>query len=134
MRLLVPFGTRPEIVKLAPVVRALRAAGDEVVVVATGQHHDADLTDVFYAELGVAPGNPVLDALRGSGVVRRPLAERSGVVLTAHRATNVDDPAQLVALVHGLAAAVGPVVFPVHPRTRRALEAAGRWADSTSPA
>ena len=27
MRLLVPFGTRPEIVKLAPVVRALRAAG-----------------------------------------------------------------------------------------------------------
>src|SRR3954470_2411451 len=55
MRLLVPFGTRPEIVKLAPVVRALRAAGDQVVVVATGQHRDAALTDVFYAELGVAP-------------------------------------------------------------------------------
>ncbi len=38
MRLLVPFGTRPEIVKLAPVVLALRAGGDDVVVVATGQH------------------------------------------------------------------------------------------------
>lgn len=46
MRLLVPFGTRPGIVELAPVVRALRAAGDDVVVVATGQHHDADLVDV----------------------------------------------------------------------------------------
>ena len=55
MRLLVPFGTRPEIVKLTPVVQALRAAGDEVTVVATGQHHDAGLTEVFYAELGVAP-------------------------------------------------------------------------------
>ena len=55
MRLLVPFGTRPEIVKLTPVIQALRAVGDEVTVVATGQHHDAGLTDVFYAELGVAP-------------------------------------------------------------------------------
>ena len=55
MRLLVPFGTRPEIVKLAPVVTALRAGGDDVVVVATGQHHDPELTDVFYRELGIGP-------------------------------------------------------------------------------
>jgi UDP-N-acetylglucosamine 2-epimerase (non-hydrolysing) len=55
MRILAPFGTRPEIVKLTPVIQALRAVGDEVTVVATGQHHDAGLTDVLYAELGVAP-------------------------------------------------------------------------------
>jgi UDP-N-acetylglucosamine 2-epimerase (non-hydrolysing) len=238
MRVLVPFGTRPEIVKLAPVVRALRTAGIEVTVSATGQHYDAELTDVFYDELGVRPdrvgrprgtpaqrlgamltdavelvaacrpdlvlvlgdthtvpcfclaargervpvahleaglrsfnetsieevnrrvaaataslhlaptelaagflraegvppervrvvGNPVLDVLRELGVTARPPEARSGVVLTAHRATNVDDPArleQLVRLALGLARAAGPVCFPLHPRTRDRLQAAG---------
>ncbi|HEY0812435.1 MAG TPA: UDP-N-acetylglucosamine 2-epimerase (non-hydrolyzing) [Pseudonocardia sp.] len=246
MRLLVPFGTRPEIVKLAPVVRALRAGGDDVVVVATGQHHDPELTAVFYRELGIGPdivlapegdrarrlgliltgamatveqvrpdavlvmgdthtvpayclaarnhtvpvihleaglrsfnptsveevnrrvataaatlhlaptetarrfllaegvtdrriavvGNPVLDALRLIGATRRPAAERSGVLLTAHRPTNVDEPerlAQLVALVHDLADAVGPVTFPVHPRTRQALHRTGLWPRLAGP-
>lgn len=246
MRLLVPFGTRPEIVKLAPVVAALRAGGDDVVVVATGQHHDPGLTDVFYQELGVGPdivlaargdragrlgsiltdamatvekthpdavlvmgdthtvpayclaarnhtipvihleaglrsfnptsveevnrrvaaataslhlaptetarsfllaegvvderiavvGNPVLDALRAIGASRWPVAERTGVLLTAHRPTNVDDPqrlGQLVALVHDLADAVGPVTFPVHPRTRKALHQAELWHRLAGP-
>ena len=39
-RLAVVYGTRPEAVKLAPVVRALRARGTEVVVISTGQHTD----------------------------------------------------------------------------------------------
>jgi UDP-N-acetylglucosamine 2-epimerase (non-hydrolysing) len=238
MRVLVPFGTRPEIVKLAPVVRALRTAAIEVTVVATGQHYDAELTDVFYDELGIRPdrvgrpqgtpaqrlgamltdavelvaarrpdlvlvlgdthtvpcyclaargervpvahleaglrsfnetsieevnrrvaaataslhlaptelaarflhaegvppervrvvGNPVLDVLRELGVTARPPEARSGVVLTAHRATNVDDPArleQLVRLALGLARTAGPVSFPLHPRTRDRLQAAG---------
>ncbi len=40
---LVVFGTRPELLKLAPVVAALRSVGLSVSVVATGQH--ADLLD-----------------------------------------------------------------------------------------
>ena len=55
MRVLVPLGTRPEIVKLAPVVEALRAHGVQVRVVATGQHYDASLTDAFYDSLGLHP-------------------------------------------------------------------------------
>jgi UDP-N-acetylglucosamine 2-epimerase (non-hydrolysing) len=74
MRVLVPFGTRPEIVKLAPVVRALRAAGIDVTVVATGQHYDAELTDVFYDELGVRPDR--VGQLQGT------VAERLGAMLT----------------------------------------------------
>lgn len=41
--ILVVLGTRPELIKLAPVVRAARKAGMSVDVVATGQH--ADLLD-----------------------------------------------------------------------------------------
>ncbi|HYF25100.1 MAG TPA: UDP-N-acetylglucosamine 2-epimerase (non-hydrolyzing) [Baekduia sp.] len=58
--------------------------------------------------------------LRAAGV------EPGGYVLvTAHRAGNVDDPARLRALVDLLRALPVPVVLPLHPRTRTRLEAAG---------
>jgi UDP-GlcNAc3NAcA epimerase len=47
------------------------------------------------------------------------------VLLTAHRAGNVDDPARLRALVELIRALPPPVVFPVHPRTRARLADAG---------
>jgi len=238
MRLLVPFGTRPEIVKLAPVVEALRAAGDTVHAVATGQHHDPLLADAFFADLALEPdhrhelpsdesarvgallahayddvaqvapdavlmlgdtntvpayglaarrfgvpvahleaglrsfnprsleevnrrvavaiaslhlaptplasrfleregvpegrrpvvGNPITDVLRRLAPRRRSAVERSGVLVTAHRATNVDDPDRLdrlVRLVCRLARELAPVRFPLHPRTEARLAAAG---------
>ncbi len=47
------------------------------------------------------------------------------VLVTLHRPSNVDDPKRLESLLGVLGALGGdlPVVFPVHPRTRRALEA-----------
>ena len=56
-------------------------------------------------EAGVAPGEYVL--------------------VTAHRAGNVDDPARLRLLVDLLLALPLPAVLPLHPRTRARLEAAG---------
>ncbi|HEY2570976.1 MAG TPA: UDP-N-acetylglucosamine 2-epimerase (non-hydrolyzing) [Solirubrobacteraceae bacterium] len=47
------------------------------------------------------------------------------LLLTAHRAGNVDDPARLRALVELVAALPGPVVLPLHPRTRARLLDAG---------
>jgi UDP-GlcNAc3NAcA epimerase len=47
------------------------------------------------------------------------------LAVTAHRAGNVDDPERLELLVGLLEALPGPVVFPVHPRTRARLETAG---------
>jgi UDP-N-acetylglucosamine 2-epimerase (non-hydrolysing)/UDP-GlcNAc3NAcA epimerase len=62
-------------------------------------------------------------ALRDHGV------EPGGyVVVTAHRAGNVDDPARLERLVDLLEALPLPAVFPVHPRTRARLEAAALLA------
>src|SRR4051794_7785095 len=45
------------------------------------------------------------------------------VVVTAHRAGNVDDPERLERLVELLEALPPPAVFPLHPRTRARLEA-----------
>jgi UDP-N-acetylglucosamine 2-epimerase (non-hydrolysing) len=241
-RILVPLGTRPEIIKLVPVVRELVAAGFGVRTVATGQHGDAAMSAAFFDEFELRPdetwalpadpparigaileraehelaaqrpdlvvvlgdtntvplfclasrrnrvpvahleaglrsfnatsmeevnrkvaatcaslhlaptvlaarflaaegveqarvrvvGNPVIDVLRQLAVPRVAPEKRSGAVVTAHRATNVDDPVRLgvlVELVHRLAGRVGSVTFPVHPRTRRRLEEHGLWAE-----
>ncbi len=52
----------------------------------------------------------------------------SYLLLTAHRAGNVDDPDRLRALVELVRALPGPIVFPLHPRTRARLRAAGLLA------
>jgi UDP-N-acetylglucosamine 2-epimerase (non-hydrolysing) len=73
-------------------------------------------------------GNPITDVLLRVAPPPLPVADRTGVLVTAHRATNVDDPerlARLAALVTRLAGEVGPVRFPVHPRTRARLADAG---------
>jgi UDP-N-acetylglucosamine 2-epimerase (non-hydrolysing)/UDP-GlcNAc3NAcA epimerase len=49
----------------------------------------------------------------------------SYLVATAHRAGNVDRLDRLEQLADLLAALPAPVIFPVHPRTRARLEAAG---------
>jgi UDP-N-acetylglucosamine 2-epimerase (non-hydrolysing) len=48
-------------------------------------------------------------------------------LLTLHRPSNVDDPAVLEPLLGAIARVAGrlPIVFPVHPRTRSRIEAAG---------
>ncbi|MGO9488186.1 MAG: non-hydrolyzing UDP-N-acetylglucosamine 2-epimerase [Solirubrobacteraceae bacterium] len=53
----------------------------------------------------------------------------SYLLLTAHRAGNVDDPQRLSALLELIAAVPGPVLFPLHPRTRTRLAEFG-YADA----
>ncbi|MFZ2503654.1 MAG: UDP-N-acetylglucosamine 2-epimerase (non-hydrolyzing) [Nocardioides sp.] len=53
MKVLSVVGARPQLVKLAPVAAAMEAAGHEHVIVHTGQHYDADLSDVFFSGLGI---------------------------------------------------------------------------------
>ena len=55
VKILVACGTRPEIVKLAPVTHTLVRHGHSVRVVFTGQHTDPRLADDFLADLGLRP-------------------------------------------------------------------------------
>jgi len=48
----VVLGTRPEIIKLAGIVRDL---GDSALVVHTGQHYDPSLSEVFFEQFGMRP-------------------------------------------------------------------------------
>lgn len=55
------------------------------------------------------------------------LGPKGYILATVHRAENTDDPLRLATIVEGFVrvAAVSPLVWPVHPRTRRALEQFG---------
>ena len=60
-------GARPNFMKLAPVVRALDEAGRlRYRIVHTGQHYDADMSDVFFRELGIPAPGAHLDVGSGS--------------------------------------------------------------------
>jgi UDP-N-acetylglucosamine 2-epimerase len=58
---------------------------------------------------------------------RHGLTPGAYLLVTVHRAENTDDPGRLRAIVRALDELNEPVVFPVHPRTRQALERA-QWA------
>lgn len=52
-RILTIVGARPQFIKAAPVSRALAAAGLTEILVHTGQHFDAAMSDVFFEELDI---------------------------------------------------------------------------------
>lgn len=62
------------------------------------------------------------------------LAPGGYALATIHRAANTDDPARLAALLALLGGLGLPVVLPLHPRTRKAAEAAGLDALLAAPA
>ncbi len=53
MKILTVVGNRPQFIKSAPLSSALRRAGIDEVVVHTGQHHDRELSEVFFSELAL---------------------------------------------------------------------------------
>lgn len=53
MKALVVAGARPNFMKVAPILRALTAAGHPPVLVHTGQHYDAKMSDAFFTDLAL---------------------------------------------------------------------------------
>ena len=67
MRLVHVLGTRPNFVKMAPVIAAARErfGAESSVVVHTGQHYDRGMSEIFFEELGVPEPDHMLGV--GSG-------------------------------------------------------------------
>jgi UDP-N-acetylglucosamine 2-epimerase (non-hydrolysing) len=72
MRVLYVIGTRPNFVKTAPVIAAMRERHPDGhhVVVHTGQHYDRAMSEVFFEELGVAAPDHMLEVGSGSHAVQ----------------------------------------------------------------
>lgn len=74
-------------------------------------------------------GDVMLDVLLATRASLTPGDAPAGaaghVLLTLHRPSNTDDAVRLGALLRAVATVDAPVIWPVHPRTRHAMEAAG---------
>jgi UDP-GlcNAc3NAcA epimerase len=61
MKVLSVVGNRPQFIKAAPTSVALRERGIDEIVLHTGQHYDAQLSQVFFEELGLEKPRYALD-------------------------------------------------------------------------
>jgi UDP-N-acetylglucosamine 2-epimerase (non-hydrolysing) len=60
-------GARPNFMKIAPIVRALRSHGGlGFKIIHTGQHYDRNMSDVFFQELGIPEPDVFMAAGSGS--------------------------------------------------------------------
>jgi UDP-N-acetylglucosamine 2-epimerase (non-hydrolysing) len=67
VKVLSVVGARPQFVKLGPIAQSFAAAGDiEHLIVHTGQHYDAAMSDVFFDDLGIPAPNVHLGVGSGS--------------------------------------------------------------------
>lgn len=88
--------------------------------ITNGVHQVGDVMyDVTLHAVRRAEGRPLLDHLA--------LAPKSYAVATIHRAENTDDPERFARVMAWLSKAgeSAPILMPVHPRTRKLMEARG---------
>src|SRR5689334_10443388 len=84
MKIFSVVGNRPQFIKSGPVSVALREAGLEEVVLHTGQHWDAEMSAVFFEELGLDEPAYRLDLRTADTVAMEP------AILAAVRAEQPD--------------------------------------------
>ncbi len=94
MRVISVVGARPQFVKLAPIDRAIRAAGHEHVIIHTGQHYSPELSDALWADLGIPQADLNLGVGSGSH------AEQTAAMLTGLERAFEAEPSDWV-LVYG---------------------------------
>jgi UDP-N-acetylglucosamine 2-epimerase (non-hydrolysing) len=70
MRLIVVVGARPNFVKAGPLVATLTAAGHDIGIAHTGQHYDAVMSDVFFADLDIPEPRWMLGVGSGTHAVQ----------------------------------------------------------------
>ncbi|MEA1870541.1 MAG: UDP-N-acetylglucosamine 2-epimerase (non-hydrolyzing) [Euryarchaeota archaeon] len=66
-KICVIIGTRPEVIKMSPVVRACERRGADWFVLHTGQHYSYGMDRVFFEQLGLPDARYNLDVGSGSG-------------------------------------------------------------------
>ncbi len=87
-------GARPNFMKAAPVIRALGARGVPQLVIHTGQHYDAAMSDVFFRDLGLP--DPDLNLGVGSGTQA---GQTAALMVALESAWRDERPA--IAIVYG---------------------------------
>ena len=122
MRVVYVVGTRPNFVKTAPVIGAMRERHPEGshVVVHTGQHYDRAMSEVFFEELGVPAPDHMLEVGSGSHALQTARTmERLEPVLLAERPDLVVVPGDVNSTLAASPTASPPTSSCTAPRRPR---------------
>ena len=129
VRVIIVAGARPNFMKAAPVLRALQDHPRfEPILVHTGQHYDAAMSDAFFADLEI----PAPDVFLGVGAGTH--AEQTGRVMVAFERYLAAGPADLVAVIGDVNSTLGcAVVAAKQGVTVAHIEAGLRSFDRSMP-
>jgi len=86
-------GTRPNFIKIAPLVRACEKLGVDYKIVHTGQHYDSNLSEVFFDDLDIRKPDYNLDV--GSSTH----ADQTAKVMQRFEKVCLHDPPNIVVVV-----------------------------------
>jgi len=96
MKIFLVAGARPNFMKIAPIIRALKVRADESIewkTVHTGQHYDFKMSAAFFEDLEIPKPEYFLEA--GSGTH----AEQTARIMTAFEKVCIDDRPDIVLVV-----------------------------------
>ena len=129
MKILSVAGARPNFMKIAPIAREIRRRGGiEHVLVHTGQHYDANMSDIFFKELEIP--EPDISLGVGSGTH----GEQTGKVMIALEKVLEEERPDLVVVVGDVNSTMAAAITAVKMGVKVAhVEAGLRSFDRSMP-
>lgn len=133
MKVTLIAGARPNFMKIAPIIHAIKAAegkGHNIGyrLIHTGQHYDQKMSDTFFEELNI----PEPDANLGCGGGTQ--AEQTAAILVAFEKELMQNPADLVLVVGDVTSTMACAIVAKKLNTKVAhVEAGIRSFDLTMP-
>jgi len=139
-KICIGLGTRPEIIRLAAVIRRCREYFDTCVIY-YNQNWDKNLSTVFWEDFELKNSNgefgpDILVPVVGEnlGVTCGNILGRSYELLSAHREENIDTEKNFLSLFTAINALAEkydmPILYSCHPRSKNRLEKSGFKLDS----
>ena len=87
MKIAICLGTRPEIIKMSPIIRGLEKRRENYFILHTGQHYSFNLDRVFFEQLGITQAKYNVEAGSGS-----PGEQTANILIGAERVLKQENP------------------------------------------
>ena len=133
MKITLIAGARPNFIKIAPIIHALKkqenvGENHSFRLVHTGQHYDKNLSDTFFEELNIPQPNVNLEVKSGSQ------AEQTAAIMVAFEKELIQNPCDVVLVVGDVNSTMACAIVAKKCHTKVAhVEAGIRSGDITMP-
>ena len=133
MKIIIVAGARPNFIKIAPIIKAIKkkqnkGANVSFRLVHTGQHYDKNLSDTFFQELNIPKPDRNLEVKSGSQ------AEQTGAIMVAFEKELLQNPCDLVLVVGDVNSTMACAIVAKKQNIKVAhVEAGIRSGDMTMP-